>query len=232
MSPLRTALYGFVGLLTAAALAGLTLMGMQILTGDAGIATAPVLPAGVPGGNGPQAPEHHEAMSSAATETIAAQLQRRHDIQAAEAKLAALRLAIEQATRDRGAPGLPNGATPQIRTTATASLPPDTTTAPPAGDAVSRRVFIHYRAGSVQGAGEASDLARRLAGSAFTYAQTRIVPGTPSRSTIRYFYPDDAAAAARLAAFLRNGGGPFYVQNMLAFRPSPAPHTLEVWVSH
>jgi hypothetical protein len=92
------------------------------------------------------------------------------------------------------------------------------------------RVFLHYPAGSRGGLQEATNLAQRLLFSDFAYGDTRSTTDPPSDSVIRYFYPEDAPAAARLAALLGGDGDAFRVQDATS-QPGHAKHgTLEVWL--
>jgi hypothetical protein len=90
------------------------------------------------------------------------------------------------------------------------------------------RVVIHYRDGS-----SAEWVATRMAALASplaTTVQTRLVGGTPSRAEIRFFYSVDETKARRLADTLRALAPGLEVRNFSAFRPSPSPGTIEVWV--
>lgn len=99
---------------------------------------------------------------------------------------------------------------------------------PPAGPPP--RVFLHYPAGSEGGMREVTNIARRLRMTDFAYADTRSTTRPPAESVIRYFYPQDAAAATELASLLAGGDMTFRVQDVSA-RPGRAkPGTLEVWV--
>ena len=76
---------------------------------------------------------------------------------------------------------------------------------------------------------EATDVARQLRSSDFAYADTLSTVNAPAESVIRYFYPDDALAAARLASLL-SGNATFLVQDASARRGRTKPGTLEVWI--
>jgi hypothetical protein len=91
-------------------------------------------------------------------------------------------------------------------------------------------VFLHYRSGSHAAQQEATDIAQRLLFSDFAYADTRSSADVPPGPTVRFFYPDDAAAAARLAASLGWTGQEFQVEDGSARRRRAAPGTLEVWI--
>jgi hypothetical protein len=91
-------------------------------------------------------------------------------------------------------------------------------------------VVLHYRGGSRAAQQEATDIAQRLLFSDFAYSDTRSAGSVPPVPTVRYFYPDDAAAAARLAASLAWTGQQFEVQDASAHPHGAAPGTLEVWI--
>lgn len=154
------------------------------------------------------------------------------------ATLTALQTATAQARAQLNARVGERKAVPAMSRSAPAhALPPSAEPAsPPAqqafvNDAGRSRVVIHYRAGSAAGRDEAGALARRLLFSAFLYGETRTVAAAPAAPTIRYFFPEDAAAALHLAALLRGIGEEFRVESMTVFRPAPARGMLEVWVS-
>jgi hypothetical protein len=95
------------------------------------------------------------------------------------------------------------------------------------------RIFIHYQGGS-QAAGLANGLSNSLALSKDPpEVELRPVDFAVATPRIRYFYTEDAAAAAALAAFLdplTSSGDGWQIQNFTHFRPGPAAGTLEVFV--
>lgn len=102
---------------------------------------------------------------------------------------------------------------------------------PPAvPDAPRPRVYLHYPAGSPGALQQVSDLAQRLLFSDFTYADTRSAANGPTDPVIRYFHPEDEAAALRLATLLSDGQASFQVQDASAHAGRAKPGTLEVWV--
>jgi hypothetical protein len=92
------------------------------------------------------------------------------------------------------------------------------------------RVFLRYPAGFPAGLQEATDIAQRLLFSDFAYADTRSTARPPARSVIRYFYPEDAPAAARLATLLGGIGSGFSVEDDTDHPGRAAHGTLEVWI--
>ena len=52
-----------------------------------------------------------------------------------------------------------------------------------------------------------------------------------SSSNVRYYHADDADAAIAAASSLSNRLGPVEARDFTSYRPSPAPGTLEVWLS-
>ena len=92
------------------------------------------------------------------------------------------------------------------------------------------RVFLHFPAGSSGGLQEATDIAQRLLFSDFAYADTRSTTQPPTGSEIRYFFPEDAPAAQRLAALLADTGTYFHVQDATAHPGRARPGMLDVWV--
>jgi hypothetical protein len=120
----------------------------------------------------------------------------------------------------------PSPATPSPPATDTLA---DATPAPPPGPRP--RVSLRYQSGSAAAMQAANDIAQRLLFSDFTYADTRSAPDAPSNPVIRYFHPEDAASARRLADWLAGAGVRFRVQNASA-RPGRAPPlgTLDVWI--
>ena len=76
----------------------------------------------------------------------------------------------------------------------------------------------------------ATDIAQRLLFSDFAYADTRSTVKPTSNSVIRYFYPEDAQAAERLAALLSDGGPTFRVQDASDRRGRVKSGTLDVWI--
>jgi hypothetical protein len=101
---------------------------------------------------------------------------------------------------------------------------------PPAPSGPRPRVFLHYPAGSAGGLQTATDIAQRLLFSDFAYADTRSTASAPAESVVRYFYPQDAPAAARLASLLGDGGGTFRIEDDTAHPGRQTPGMLDVWI--
>jgi hypothetical protein len=93
------------------------------------------------------------------------------------------------------------------------------------------RVFLYYRGGSSDGLTAVADLARRLVDSDFAYGDTRSSAYRPRQSVIRYFFPQDAAAAQRLANLFAPAGLDFKVQDDTDHPGKATPGTLDAWVA-
>ena len=88
------------------------------------------------------------------------------------------------------------------------------------------RVFVHAPP-SVGRAG-AEEVVASLAAAGFPDVSRVSARDSVAGTNIRYFLPEDAAAADRLAAILGNGA---IARDFTAFRPSPRGGTLEVWLT-
>jgi hypothetical protein len=148
-----------------------------------------------------------------------------------------------QALAHRDAPASPAGpsaAALPLRQPAVPSAPPQPAAAAlaanalppvPAAAAPTRpRVFLHYQAGSTDSLGAATEAARQLLHSDFTYADTRSAVAAPAEPLIRYFHQEDGPAAERLAALLGATGRHYRVQDAGQFAGRAAPGTLDVWI--
>jgi hypothetical protein len=137
------------------------------------------------------------------------------------------------------APSTPAPSTPAPTTTAQ-TTPAQTNTAPSAavaegevarpGPAQRPRVYLHFRSGSAAGSQTATEIAQRLLFSDFAYADTRVAADVPAQPSVRFFWPEDAAAANRLAGLLGGIGTDFLVADFTARRGRAAHGTLEVWL--
>ncbi|QTI79674.1 hypothetical protein IAI58_02380 [Roseomonas marmotae] len=85
------------------------------------------------------------------------------------------------------------------------------------------RIVLHHRPGF---RAAALDLAGRAEQDG-SGVELRQVASTPGSAVVRYFTPNDALAAAKLA--MRLGSG-WRVQDFTFYRPRPAAGTLEIWV--
>ena len=144
---------------------------------------------------------------------------------------------IQSLARHRAAPAAPppEATAPSPAPSPTPSPPPSAgevavNTPAPAPDAPRPHVYLHYPAGSSGGLQQATDIAQRLLFSDFAYADTRSTANAPTDSAIRYFYPQDAPAAARLAALLSDNGAAYRVQDASDRRGRARPGTLDVWI--
>jgi len=140
---------------------------------------------------------------------------RRAEIAAEEARLSALRaarLALEQEVA-------------ALERTAAERRSPPVPTGPPFPPL---RVLLHHRANSPTAADAAAELARSLRASGIEVQGLRGAAFVPSTPVLRYFHEEDQAAALRLAARLGPG---WAIQDFRAWRPQPAPQTLEIWLA-
>ena len=108
-------------------------------------------------------------------------------------------------------------------------VPPPPRVAVASPEFASRRVFIHYRAGSRRGSTVADDLARTL-DPQFARTEIRSVDATPPAPEIRYSHADDAAAASALARRLGGPDGPWRVRSFTSLSRRTTPGSLEVWI--
>ena len=103
--------------------------------------------------------------------------------------------------------------------------PVRTRPAPIPSEAGHPRIVIH-----VPPTAAAEDRARRLAGTIGAegdHVEVRQVGASPAQASVRYFHPDDQAAARTLAARL---SGRYQLQDFTTFRPLPSHGTIEVWL--
>jgi hypothetical protein len=242
--PLRFVLYGLYGLLNlmAACGGGLLLVRLTAAPQPSAAVSTPLL-SGVPEATSSPPLQRAEELLAApplpALDGPVRELQApQSPLRDAAATFAMLRTANQEARTQMNALSRERKTLVAMSRSAPARAlpPPEEPTSPPVqqafgNDANRPRVVIHYRGDSPAGRDEAATLAQRLLNSAFLYGETRTVAATPRAPTIRYFFPADADAAARLAALLRGSGEEFRVQDMTAFRPAPARGMLEVWVS-
>ncbi|MBN9508600.1 MAG: hypothetical protein J0I21_05700 [Alphaproteobacteria bacterium] len=176
------------------------------------------------------AEEARQAQATAAREQAARQAQAEEDARWADAERTVRALPQQRLATP------PSRTPPPVRSPQATQPPPqstdalaDATPAPPPGPRP--RVSLRYQSGSAAAMQAANDIAQRLLFSDFTYADTRSAPDAPSNPVIRYFHPEDAASARRLADWLAGAGVRFRVQNASA-RPGRAPPlgTLDVWI--
>ena len=122
------------------------------------------------------------------------------------------------------------GAVPQGL--AAPAAPPPAVSTPDASPAATPRprVFLHYLRGSAAALQSSTEIAQRLLFSDYAYADTRSAGNVPSAPTVRFFHPEDAAVAARLAALLAWTGREFQVQDDSAHDRGTPRGTLEVWI--
>jgi hypothetical protein len=119
-------------------------------------------------------------------------------------------------------PGAPSAAEPAER--------PRPAPAQPQAASARPRVLMRYHSGSAAGEEQASQIAHLLMFSDFAFGESRAVSAPPWPPVVRYYHPEDAEAAKRLAERLRGTGTSYQVQDMSSFRPPPPLGTLEVWV--
>jgi hypothetical protein len=95
----------------------------------------------------------------------------------------------------------------------------------PAGDA---RVVIHFPSGPA--AEEAHALLAVMDAQGIDDAELRRVPVHVAEANVRYFHPQDRAAAESVSQLMRSSGYPSEVEDFTRFDPPPAPGTVEVWL--
>jgi len=91
------------------------------------------------------------------------------------------------------------------------------------------RVTLHFLAGSASGEGLARQFAMTLR-SAVAATRTRPVADAPKTFEVRYFAQEDELIAETLAQILQAPDVIWTVRNMPAYRPTPLPHTVELWI--
>lgn len=91
------------------------------------------------------------------------------------------------------------------------------------------RVMFYFQKGSANGEGVARRFATTLRPSVAT-ARTRSVAEVPKTFELRYFAPEDEAAAEALARMLQTPEITWLVRIAPDTKPMPAPHTIEFWI--
>jgi hypothetical protein len=119
----------------------------------------------------------------------------------------------------------PAAAPAQTAPAAMAPNPNPPVTAPAVETAVGRPVILYHRRAS-PAADRLADQLRPLA----RQVDVRTAAAIPRRPTIRYFQPEDAAAAQALAVALRRDGGEWRVQDRTARHRRHASGAVEVWL--
>ncbi len=123
------------------------------------------------------------------------------------------------------APRAPDAALPAVQTAA--AVPPAADT--PAFADRALRLILHAPSGV-----PAAEVEALLAGlsTAVRPAEGPIrVNFAISRSNVRYYHREDADAAAAASASLSTRLGPVEVRDFTSYQPSPAPGTIEIWLS-
>lgn len=101
--------------------------------------------------------------------------------------------------------------------------------APPAPPSAEPRVVIHVPASSPEADALSAHLLTSLGARPGT-VQTRRVPETPNRPSIRYFHPADEPAARQIAASMADTGLTWTLRDFSSFQPRPSRGTIEVWL--
>jgi nicotinate-nucleotide--dimethylbenzimidazole phosphoribosyltransferase len=94
-----------------------------------------------------------------------------------------------------------------------------------AAETVARPIIVYHRRAAAA-ADRVADRLRPLA----RQVDVRTATTIPSRPTIRYFQPEDAATAQALAVALGRGGGEWRVQDRTARHRQHPPGAVEVWL--
>ncbi len=95
--------------------------------------------------------------------------------------------------------------------------------------APSMRIVIHVPAGSEAAEALSAHLLASLPPQSSTLEARRIAT-TPDHPSIRYFYPEDEAAARLAAAWMADTGLNWTLQDLSTFQPLPTRGTIEVWL--
>ena len=130
--------------------------------------------------------------------------------------------ALAQQTPMPPAPVPPAPVSPVAVQPVLATLPPVASERP--------RVRLYYQRESAPALQLTTDIAQRLLFSDFAYADTRSATNAPHGAEVRFFHPDDAAAATRLAALLGGLGPAFQVRDLSDRAPPQSRGGLEVWI--
>jgi len=91
------------------------------------------------------------------------------------------------------------------------------------------RVVIHMPAGSEASVALSAHLLTSL-GSHPGTVELRRVAETPTRPSIRYFYPEDEPVARQVAARMTDTGLPWTLRDFSTFLPRPSRGTIEIWL--
>jgi hypothetical protein len=92
------------------------------------------------------------------------------------------------------------------------------------------RVLVHVPSGVASSESERTMAALGTAG--YTPVGTVSVPMTIGTTNIRYYHPEDAAAAQAMAAAITDGTGTEAIaRDFTDFRPQPAAGTIEIWLA-
>ena len=169
---------------------------------------------------------------------LAAALPRELAVPAAPAAIGPLRLpelAADQAADEQVAslpappadPSLPE--TDLVLDPAPAAAPPAAAPAetPEARAALAEaRISVNYPASA---AGTANEIAAALRAAGAVTANVVPVGFSVSATNVRFYHPEDRAAAEAVAAVAANGG-PAEIRDFTNFRPQPLPGVVEVWL--
>ncbi len=91
------------------------------------------------------------------------------------------------------------------------------------------RVVLHVPDGSPAAAALSGRLLTALAPKSGR-VETRHVPATPGRPSIRYFRPEDAPIARQVVGWMAGAGLAWTLQDFSTFQPRPSAGTIEVWL--
>ncbi len=118
----------------------------------------------------------------------------------------------------------PSAATPEAEGPPAPRPRPETAGFAPAAPSTTPWVVIHHGPEAEEAA---AALAARLAGGPFAHVELRRVGIEVGADQVRFFFEADAPLARDAAAAL----GGLTVRDFAAYRPSPRPKTLEVWLA-
>ncbi|TPE48845.1 hypothetical protein [Amaricoccus solimangrovi] len=107
-----------------------------------------------------------------------------------------------------------------------APVAPPAATPPDEATLAQARVSVHYPPSA---AGTANELAAALRDAGAGTAAVLPAGFSVSSTNVRYYHPEDRAAALAVAA-LASGAGPVETRDFTNFRPQPLPGVVEIWL--
>ncbi len=125
-------------------------------------------------------------------------------------------------------PAAPVAPAPEAAVPAEAARPAAAPEAAVPATLAEARVFVHYPASAEAVADEA---VAALSGAGAEAAKALPVGFSVGKTNVRYYHPEDRAAAEQVAALTADlTGAPLEARDFTDFRPSPNPGVIEVWL--